>query len=84
MSIMGTRHRAAIGITEDTDCLALIVSEETGGISVASFGEIHTKLTLDQVREQIEIHFGWKGTRPERPAEDLQEEPAEEAGADRA
>src|SRR5438045_5098972 len=37
---LGTRHRAAIGITEETDCLSLIVSEETGRISVAAFGEI--------------------------------------------
>jgi diadenylate cyclase len=36
----GTRHRAAIGITEETDCLSVIVSEETGTISVASFGEL--------------------------------------------
>ena len=35
---LGTRHRAAIGITEETDCLALIVSEQTGGVSVAAFG----------------------------------------------
>jgi diadenylate cyclase len=84
MSIMGTRHRAAIGISEDTDCLALLVSEETGRLSVASFGEIHRHLTLDQVREHIEVHFGWKGARPERGPEALKGEPAEEAGADHA
>ena len=39
-SQLGTRHRAAIGITEETDCLSLVVSEETGRISVASFGEL--------------------------------------------
>jgi diadenylate cyclase len=38
-SNFGTRHRAAIGITEETDCLSLVVSEETGRISVAAFGE---------------------------------------------
>ena len=37
---LGTRHRAAIGITEETDCLSLVVSEETGRISVAAFGEL--------------------------------------------
>ena len=36
----GTRHRAGIGITEETDCLSIIVSEETGLISVAAFGTI--------------------------------------------
>ena len=35
---LGTRHRAAIGITEETDCLSLIISEETGWISIAAFG----------------------------------------------
>src|SRR5215469_1149111 len=42
---LGTRHRAAIGITEETDCLALVVSEETGWISVAAFGELQQGLT---------------------------------------
>src|SRR5262249_43721924 len=37
---LGTRHRAAIGITEETDCLAIVVSEETGRISAATFGEL--------------------------------------------
>ncbi|MBD3182992.1 TIGR00159 family protein, partial [Candidatus Poribacteria bacterium] len=37
---MGTRHRAAIGLTEETDAVAIVVSEETGTISVAMDGEI--------------------------------------------
>src|SRR5256885_5600253 len=36
---LGTRHRAAIGITEESDCLSLVVSEETGDLSVAALGE---------------------------------------------
>ena len=47
---MGTRHRAAIGISEETDAMALIVSEETGRISVAVRG----KLTSDLTRESLE------------------------------
>ena len=54
---LGTRHRAAIGITEETDCLALVVSEETGRISVASFGELLQGLTLRDVSERINRHF---------------------------
>jgi diadenylate cyclase len=55
---LGTRHRAAIGITEETDCLALVVSEETGRISVASFGEMASGLTVAEMMERIHHHFG--------------------------
>jgi diadenylate cyclase len=57
-SKLGTRHRAAIGITEETDCLAIIVSEENGRISIAAFGEIELDLTPDQVGQRITRHFG--------------------------
>jgi len=57
-SMLGTRHRAAIGITEETDCLAIVVSEETGRVSVAAFGEIETGLTLREIDERINTHFG--------------------------
>lgn len=55
---LGTRHRAAIGITEETDCLSLVVSEETGLISVAAFGSIERGVALDRVDERIYEHFG--------------------------
>jgi len=55
---LGTRHRAAIGITEETDCLSLVVSEETGRISVASFGELTQGLDIKDVVERINRHFG--------------------------
>lgn len=55
---LGTRHRAAIGITEETDCLSLVVSEETGRISVASFGELLSGLEIKDVVERINRHFG--------------------------
>jgi diadenylate cyclase len=57
-SKMGTRHRAAIGVTEETDCLAIIVSEENGRISIAAFGEIDLDLTPEQVGLRITRHFG--------------------------
>jgi diadenylate cyclase len=50
---MGTRHRAGIGITEETDALAVIVSEETGAISVAVGGKIDRDLTAEQLRERL-------------------------------
>ena len=55
---LGTRHRAAIGITEESDCLSLVVSEETGGLSLAAFGEIHRGLSLHEVDERVNAHFG--------------------------
>jgi diadenylate cyclase len=50
---LGTRHRAGIGITEETDAIAVIVSEETGAISVAVGGKIERDLTVDQLRERL-------------------------------
>jgi len=49
----GTRHRAALGIAEETDCIALVVSEETGRLSVAVKGEIFSNLSLDDVRMML-------------------------------
>jgi diadenylate cyclase len=68
-SKLGTRHRAAIGITEETDCLSLVVSEVTGRISVASFGEMEQGLNLREVDERINMHFG-----AQRPGPRLDEE----------
>src|SRR5215510_1301025 len=50
---LGTRHRAAIGITEDTDAVAVVVSEETGVISFVESGEITRYLNSSSLREMI-------------------------------
>lgn len=50
---LGTRHRAGIGITEETDAIAVIVSEETGAISLAVAGNIDRDLTVEQLREKL-------------------------------
>jgi len=50
---MGTRHRAGIGITEETDAIAVIVSEESGAISMAVGGKIERDLTVEQLREHL-------------------------------
>ena len=55
---MGTRHRAAIGITEDTDVLSIVVSEETGIISVVKRGELRRYMTMDKLKDEIEDAFG--------------------------
>ena len=50
---LGTRHRAGIGITEETDAIAVIVSEETGAISLAVGGKIERDATVEQLRERL-------------------------------
>ncbi len=50
---LGTRHRAGIGITEETDAIAVIVSEETGAISLAVTGSIERNLTVEQLRKRL-------------------------------
>ena len=50
---LGTRHRAGIGISEVSDSLTIIISEETGGISVASKGKLYQNLDEDALRKQL-------------------------------
>jgi len=50
---LGTRHRAGIGITEETDAVAVIISEETGTISMAVAGSIERDLTVERLRERL-------------------------------
>ena len=61
---LGTRHRAAIGVTEETDCLSLVVSEETGRISVVAFGDIEMDVTPERLEERIAEHIIHKRTAP--------------------
>jgi diadenylate cyclase len=50
---LGTRHRAALGITEESDCFSVIVSEETGRISMAGFGEIELDVEPERVEQLL-------------------------------
>jgi diadenylate cyclase len=63
---LGTRHRAAIGVTEETDCLALVVSEETGRMSVVAFGEIEYDVDEKRLAERINEHLIQKRWRRDR------------------
>ena len=53
MSNLGTRHRAGIGVTEDSDALAVVVSEETGQIGVAHHGRLIRNLDQDRLRRVL-------------------------------
>lgn len=52
---LGTRHRAAVGISEVTDSLTVIVSEETGKVSVAKGGEIYRNLSVSELRDKLDL-----------------------------
>jgi len=52
---LGTRHRAAIGVTENTNVFVIVVSEESGRISTAYQGNIHIGLSMQQVRDEINL-----------------------------
>jgi len=52
---LGTRHRAAVGISEVTDSLTVIVSEETGKVSVAMGGVLYRNLDAAELKEKLEL-----------------------------
>ncbi len=75
---LGTRHRAGIGITEESDALAVVVSEETGAISVAVSGQIERDISPEQLRERLSILLHRHvpaSTLPSTPDQDMENEP---------
>ncbi|WP_411826446.1 diadenylate cyclase CdaA [Luteolibacter sp. AS25] len=71
----GLRHRAAIGLTERTDAIAVVVSEETGSISICENGELQRNLTEVQFREKIsEIFFSSPSANETENIEELDSE----------
>ncbi len=57
-SVFGTRHRAAVGVSESNNVFVLIVSEETGRISIARNGSLTSGLTIQKLRKEMEEHLG--------------------------
>jgi diadenylate cyclase len=60
---LGTRHRAAIGITEDTDAVAVVVSEEKGAVSYVENGQIFSKMEGDALRAKLRKVLGPSGSK---------------------
>jgi diadenylate cyclase len=69
---IGLRHRAAIGLTERTDAVAVVVSEETGSISICINGVLQRNLSEKQFREKIsEIFFSANSSNETQTAQQL-------------
>ena len=60
---LGTRHRAALGITEENDAVAIVVSEETGTISLVIAGDLDRGLTADALRARLRSLLGVRRSR---------------------
>lgn len=71
--IFGTRHRAAIGVTESTDAIAVVVSEETGAISLAVEGKIIRDISPEQLRKDLRKRLA----KPKNPINQLKKKQEE-------
>jgi diadenylate cyclase len=69
---LGTRHRAGVGITEETDCVSVIVSEETGNVSLAYMGHLVRNIDEDRMRRHL-INYLVKAKDRDRVVKDLNE-----------
>ncbi len=78
---LGLRHRAAIGITENTDAFVIVVSEERGEISYAEYGNIYINVDLEVLRDEIKKRFELKmkvRKKSVKPSEQVSSDPVEQ------
>lgn len=71
---LGTRHRAALGLSEETDALVIVVSEETGTISLAVRGELSRDLDRDSLHQALRDLYGQRGLLTSDPFRDARPE----------
>lgn len=69
----GTRHRAAIGMSEISDATCLVVSEETGNISIAQGGELSLINNLEELKSELEFLYGISESVKEKTEEEVRE-----------
>lgn len=69
-SVLGTRHRAAIGISEETDAVVVIVSEETGIVSLAHGGRLERPLDLEELKTLLLKYHAQLEERPDKVSEE--------------
>lgn len=75
----GSRHRAALGMVHESDCLVVVVSEETGTVSIGVDGQLETRLEANEVRDVLLKHLSGPpdgGTPPAPSDAPEQEAPA--------